>query len=245
MEEMRPQWRGLEAYLRALPDSLPGPPRAILVVSGHWEAPALTFTSGEGHPGLLYDYYGFPPHTYEVAWPAQRAPWLAMRGEALVRAAGLPAAGDSERKFDHGVFVPLAVAWPEAQVPVVQMSLHHSLDAEIHIAAGKALAPLRDEGVVVIGSGMSFHNLRAYGNPAVTAPAAEFDRWLTCAAEAPGNDRARLLTDWQSAPWANLCHPRAEHLLPLMVAAGAAAGPATHDYSEEVLAAAISGYRFV
>lgn len=244
MDETRPLWRGLEAYLRSLPESLPEPPRAILVVSGHWEEKAFTFTAGEGHPGLLYDYYGFPPHTYEVAWPAKRAPWLAERGEALVRAAGLPAASDEKRKFDHGVFVPFAVAWPEGEVPVVQMSLHASLEAQVHLAAGRALAPLRDEGVLVVGSGMSFHNLRAYGNPAVTAPAADFDRWLTAAAQAPGEERTALLADWLSAPWASLCHPRAEHLLPLMVAAGASDEPGERDFGEEVLAAAISGYRF-
>jgi aromatic ring-opening dioxygenase catalytic subunit (LigB family) len=244
MREMRPMWRGLEAYLERLPETLPEAPRAILIVSGHWEAPAFTVTARAEHPGLLYDYYGFPPNAYEIQWPAPGAPWLADRAVELIEAASLPAARDSQRGFDHGVFVPLAVVWPEADVPVVQLSLHHSLDPELHLKAGHALAPLRDEGVLVLGSGMSFHNLRAYGNPAVTAPAAEFDRWLVDAAAQEGEGRSDLLSHWQDAPYAQLCHPRPEHLLPLMVAAGASEEPGTHDFGEEVLAAAVSGFRF-
>ncbi|WP_159791552.1 DODA-type extradiol aromatic ring-opening family dioxygenase [Croceibacterium salegens] len=244
MREMRPMWRGLEAYLERLPETLPEPPRAILIVSGHWEAPAFTVTVGEAHPGLLYDYYGFPPNTYQIQWPAPGAPWLAERTESLLSEAGLPTARETLRGFDHGVFVPLAVAWPEANVPVVQLSLHHSLDPALHLAAGRALAPLRDEGVLVLGSGMSFHNLRAYGNPGVTAPAAEFDRWLVDAAAHGGGGRSDLLSHWQQAPYAQLCHPRSEHLLPMMVAAGASEEPGTHDFGEEVLAAAVSGFRF-
>src|SRR5690606_7038988 len=123
--------------------------------------------------------------------------------------------------FDHGVFVPLKVAWPGAEIPVVQMSLHASLDPALHLAAGRALASLRDEGVLILGSGMSFHNLRAMGDPRVEAPSREFDRWLTTAVEADAAERVALLSRWESAPWARLCHPREEHLLPLMVAAGA------------------------
>ena len=237
-------WRGMEAYLRSIAEGLPERPRAILVVSGHWEEPAFTFTGARQHPGLIFDYYGFPPETYALEWAAPGAPWLAERGRELIEAAGLPAAVDPKRGFDHGGFVPLKVAFPEADVPVVQMSLHASLDPELHIAAGRALAPLREEGVLVVGSGMSFHNLRAYGDPRVTAPAAEFDRWLVGAVEAEGKERAALLSDWQSAPWGRLCHPREEHLLPLMVAAGTSEGPGRHDYGEEVLAAAVSGFRF-
>jgi aromatic ring-opening dioxygenase catalytic subunit (LigB family) len=234
----------MEDYLKGLAASLPAKPRAILVVSGHWEAPAFVFTGADEHPGLIFDYYGFPPETYQLAWPAPGAPWLAERGRALIEEAGLPAAVDPARGFDHGVFVPLKVAFPDADVPVVQMSLHASLDPALHLAAGKALAPLRDEGVLIIGSGMSFHNLRAYGDPRVRQPAAEFDRWLVDAAEAPPAQRAQLLADWQAAPWARLCHPREEHLLPLMVAAGASESPGSHDFGEEVLSGAVSGFRF-
>jgi aromatic ring-opening dioxygenase catalytic subunit (LigB family) len=237
-------WRGMEAYLRSIEASLPERPRAILVVSGHWEEQAFTFTGAQEHPGLIFDYYGFPPETYALEWPAPGAPWLAERGRALIEAAGLPAAVDPQRGFDHGVFVPLKVAFPEADIPVVQMSLHASLDPALHIAAGRALAPLRDDGVLVIGSGMSFHNMRAYGDPRASGPSAEFDRWLVAAAGSAGEERAERLSAWQSAPQARFSHPREEHLLPLMVAAGTSEEPGGHDYGEEVLATAISGFRF-
>jgi aromatic ring-opening dioxygenase catalytic subunit (LigB family) len=237
-------WMRMEAYLRSLPGTLPEPPRAILVVSGHWEAPAFAFTGAAEHPGLIFDYYGFPPETYALTWPAPGAPWLAERGAELLRAAGLPAAIDPARGFDHGVFVPLKVMWPAAEVPVVQMALHASLDPALHVAAGEALAPLRDEGVLVLGSGMSFHNLRAMGDPRVAAPSTEFDGWLASAVAAGHAERATRLARWDEAPWARLCHPREEHLLPLMVVAGASPDPGRHDYREIVLGGAVSAFRF-
>ena len=243
MPDPRGTWTRMGDYLRALPSTLPEPPKAILVISGHWEAPAFTF-SGAERPGLIYDYYGFPPETYQIAWPAPGAPWLAERAAALVAEAGLPSAIDAERGFDHGVFVPLKVAFPSADVPVVQMSLHASLDPALHVAAGRALAPLREEGILVLGSGMSFHNLRALGDPRAAPPSTEFDRWLTAAAGAAPEERAAALSRWESAPYARLCHPREEHLLPLMVAAGASDQPGTHDYGELVMGGATSAFRF-
>jgi aromatic ring-opening dioxygenase catalytic subunit (LigB family) len=244
MPDPRGTWTRMEAYLRGLPSTLPAAPKAILVVSGHWEERAFAFTGAAAHPGLIFDYYGFPPETYQLSWPAPGAPWLAERGAELLRSAGLPAAIDPARGFDHGVFVPLKVMFPEAEVPVVQMSLHASLDPALHVAAGRALAPLRDEGVLVLGSGMSFHNLRAMGDPRVAGPSTEFDRWLAGAAASSPEERAARLAQWESAPWARLCHPREEHLIPLMVAAGASGAPGTHDYGELVLGGAVSAFRF-
>ena len=155
MPDPRGTWTAMGDYLRALPATLPGPPRAILVISAHWEERAFALTGSGRHPGLIFDYYGFPPETYRLAWTAPGAPWLAERAAELLDGADLPAAIDPERGFDHGVFVPLKVAFPRAEVPVVQMSLHISLDAALHVAAGEALAPLREEGVLVLGSGMS------------------------------------------------------------------------------------------
>ncbi len=213
----------LEASLRALPATLPEPPRAILMVSAHWEGPAFTVTTSPA-PGMLYDYGGFPPHTYEVAYPAPGDPALAERVVALVEAAGLPAARDAQRGFDHGAFCALVPMWPQADVPVVQLSLRQGLDPAEHLALGRALGTLRDEGVLIVGSGFSFHNLRLYG-PAGRDASAAFDAWLQQAvADAPGRD-ARLQA-WAQAPAARLAHPREEHLLPLMVAAGAAEGEA-------------------
>lgn len=237
-------WIRMEAYLRGLPASLPEPPKAVLVVSGHWEAPAFTFTGAANHPGLIYDYYGFPPETYRLTWPAPGAPWFAERGAALLRETGLPAAVDPARGFDHGVFVPLKVMFPDAAVPVVQMALHASLDPALHLAAGRALAPLRDEGVLIVGSGMSFHNLRAMGDPRVAAPSGEFDRWLRDAIASEPAERDARLARWAEAPWARLCHPREEHLIPLMVAAGASSARGEPDYGELVLGGAVSAFRF-
>ena len=244
MPDPRGTWTAMGEYLRTLPATLPEPPRAIVVISGHWEERAFAFTGAAGHPGLIFDYYGFPPETYRLTWPAPGAPWLAERGAELLRAAGSPAAIDPERGFDHGVFVPLKVMFPQAEVPVVQMSLHASLDPALHLAAGEALAPLRDEGVLVLGSGMSFHNLRAMGDLRVTEPSAEFDRWLANAAAERPAERAAQLARWAEAPHARLCHPREEHLLPLMVAAGASREPGAHDYGEVVLGGAVSAFRF-
>lgn len=243
MPDPQGMWTRMERYLREFPGNLPERPKAILVVSGHWEERAFAFTANE-QPGLIFDYYGFPPETYQLTWPAPGAPWLAERGAALLRGTGLPVAINSERGFDHGVFIPLKVAFPHADVPVVQMSLHASLDPALHVAAGEALAPLRDEGVLILGSGMSFHNLRAMGDPRVAEPSREFDRWLTAAAEAEPSERTALLSRWSEAPWARLCHPREEHLLPLMVAAGASAERGVHDYGELVLGGEVSAYRF-
>jgi aromatic ring-opening dioxygenase catalytic subunit (LigB family) len=226
MPDPRGTWTGMESYLRGLPASLPEPPRAILVVSGHWEAPAFAFTGASSHPGLIFDYYGFPPETYQLSWPAPGAAWLAERGAELVRAAGLPAAIDPERGFDHGVFVPLKVAFPGADVPVVQMALHASLDPALHLAAGEALAPLREEGVLVLGSGMSFHNLRAMGDPRVGEPSQQFDRWLADAAASARRSRGPARAMGAGSVRAPV-PSREEHLLPLMVAAGAS-GRARH-----------------
>lgn len=236
-------WRKMEAYLQSIAASLPERPRAILLVSAHWETEGFAFTGGTA-PGLIYDYYGFPPHTYELTYPAPGAPWLADEAAALLNAAGLPARVDADYGFDHGMFVPLKVAFPDADIPVVEMSLDASLDPALHLAAGRALAPLRDQGVLVIGSGMSFHNMAVMRNPSLAAYSVDFDHWLGDAAQAPAGDRAALLTQWEAAPNARHSHPREEHLLPLMVAAGASDAAGTLDYTESMMGSAISAYRF-
>lgn len=230
-------------FLATLPLSLPERPRAILVVSGHWETRGFALT-GASQPALVYDYYGFPPHTYQLRYDAPGAPALADRAASLLRKAGFTAQIDPARGLDHGVFVPLKVAFPEADVPVVELSLDAGLDAALHLAAGRALAPLREEGVLVMGAGMSVHNLRALGDPRLTEPARQFDAWLEAAACAPAAQRSELLSRWQEAPAARLAHPRHEHLLPLMVAAGASDQPGRRIYREEVLGTMIAGYAF-
>lgn len=243
MDDPHGIWSGMERFLADLPASLPAPPRAILVVSAHWEGAGFGLT-GAAAPTLLYDYYGFPEHTYRLAYSAPGAPALAARAADLLGNAGLPAHIDSTRGFDHGVFVPLKVAWPEADVPVVAMGLDRSLDPAIHLAAGAALAPLREEGVLLIGSGMSFHNLRAMGDARLAPAAAAFDGWLQEVTALSGPARAAALARWEEAPSARLAHSREEHLLPLMVAAGSSVQPGATIYHEALLGNAVSGFAF-
>jgi aromatic ring-opening dioxygenase catalytic subunit (LigB family) len=237
-------WNATQKFLKGLAATLPAPPKAIVVVSGHWEEPAFT-ASAAARPQLIFDYSGFPEETYKLTWPAPGDPGLAARVADLLAKAGLPAALSADRGFDHGVFVPLKVAFPEARIPVVSLSLASSLDPALHLAAGRALAPLRDEGVLIVGSGMSFHNLRGYFKPETQERARAFDAWLTRAAESPAQERDPLLTGWREAPFAAYSHPREEHLIPLLVAAGAGGqAQGKRIFTDEPMGAAISAYRF-
>jgi len=211
----------LKAYLRAVPTVAPRRPRALLVISAHWEARVPSLMTSP-RPPMLYDYYGFPPESYRITWPAPGDPELARHVESLLRQSGFETGEDAGRGYDHGTFVPLKLAYPEADVPVVQLSLIEGLDPASHLALGRALMPLRDDDIFIIGSGMTFHNLRIFRDPR-SAPIAEtFDAWLReTMAHEPGT-RADSLARWASAPAARLAHPREEHLIPLMVATGAA-----------------------
>nr|WP_315426795.1 class III extradiol ring-cleavage dioxygenase [uncultured Albidiferax sp.] len=245
MEEMRPMMRVLAESLADMPRQIGVTPKAVLCISAHWEESAFTAMSSP-QPPMLYDYGGFPEHTYHVVYPAPGAPALAQRVHDLIAAAGLPARLDPQRGFDHGTFSPLVVMYPQADVPVLQLSLKTGLDPAIHLALGRALAPLRNEGVLIVGSGLSYHNLRMFG-PAARAPSKAFDDWLQdTVAAAPAEREARLL-DWASAPSARLAHPREEHLIPLMVAVGAAyKDPATCVYHEDAMYGGVtaSSFRF-
>ncbi len=234
----------MRAYLAAILPSLLEKPKAILVVSGHWEEERFTVHTG-ARPELLFDYYGFPDHTYRLRWDAPGSPGLAARAKALLEGAGFPVGEEAARGWDHGVFVPLKAALPEADIPVAQLSLRHDLDPADHIRAGQALAPLRDEGVLIVGSGMSFHNMRTIGQD-VHVPADAFDGALSAAVTDPDPARRRArVADWASLPQARFAHPREEHLLPLMVALGAGADDiAAHDFQDHVIGWTVSAFRF-
>lgn len=236
-------WTAMAAFLKTIPARLPAPPKAILIVSGHWETPGFALT-GAARPSLVFDYYNFPPHTYKLRYDAPGDPALAERAAGLLKAAGLPAVVDPERGLDHGVFIPLMVAFPDAAIPVVEMSLDKSLDPAMHLAAGRALAPLRDEGVLILATGMSFHNMRGYGDPRSTELSKAFDAWLSHAVAEPAGERDRDLQTWAAAPGGRFAHPEEEHLLPLMVAAGASEARGTRIYNEMVVKTAISAFSF-
>jgi aromatic ring-opening dioxygenase catalytic subunit (LigB family) len=222
-----------------------GKPKAALVISGHWEEPRFTVQSG-AHPGMVYDYGGFPPHTYEIVYPAPGAPAVAARVQHLLEQAGIAAGEDSGRGYDHGTFAPLYAMYPDADVPVVQLSIKRRYDPEEHLAAGRALAPLRDEGVLIIGSGLSWHNLRRMGE-AARGPSEAFDQWLdTALAQAP-EQRTETLRHWDRAPSARVAHPHEDHFIPLMVAVGAAEQDIAHRvYHERDFMGGVtaSSYRF-
>lgn len=239
-------WTRMADFLRGVAATLPQQPKAIVLVSAHWLEGRFSVTTG-ARPGLIFDYYGFPPHTYQLRYDAPGSPALAARIGGLLGQAQIPSGEDDARGFDHGMFIPLKLMFPAADIPVVQLSLRHDLDPQAHLDAGRALAPLREEGVLIVGSGMSFHNMRGYGDPRFGPISDEFDTWLTRAVEAEPAQRQAALRDWAEAPAARLCHPpRAEeHLLPLMVVAGAAAdGRGRKVFSDRALETTLSAFRF-
>ena len=202
-------------------------PSAILVISAHWEEAEPTI--GTVAPtGLIYDYSGFPAESYEITYPAQGAPALAQKLATALQQAGISAQHNAQRGFDHGVFVPLKLMYPDADIPVLQLSLVRSLDADLHLRIGQALQALDHDNLLIVGSGFSFHNMRALfsqGNPEQNAQSQAFEDWLKatlCDATLSEAQRYQRLAEWQHAPHARFCHPREEHLLPLHVCYGAA-----------------------
>ena len=244
----RASYSKLEASLADMPRQIGAPPAAVLMVSAHWEEAQFTLTAHPAPP-MVYDYYGFPDYTYQIHYDAPGNPQLAARTRALIEAAGLPARLDAARGFDHGAFTPLNVMYPRADVPVVQLSLKVGLDPKEHLALGRAIAPLRDENVLIVGSGLSYHNLRQFFGPGGWGPSREFDAWLSgVLLGGRAMDRAKLLAAWESAPSARAAHPREEHLLPLMVAAGAAGDDTaelTYHEKDFLGGLTVSSYRFL
>ncbi len=238
----------MNRFLRAYPQSIAAP-EAIVVVSAHWETPVVSITAAP-QPELIYDYYGFPAETYEYRYPAPGNPALATRLFELLEDAGIEARLDYERGFDHGLFVPLMLMYPAAGIPCIQLSLETNLDPERHIAIGRALAGLKQESLLFLGSGFSFHNLQAImgkrddsSDPRNQA----FEAWLETTMSAgglPERERESRLLAWESAPHARYCHPREEHLLPLLTCYGFAGGAATTVFKEPVAGFLASAYEW-
>jgi aromatic ring-opening dioxygenase catalytic subunit (LigB family) len=215
-------------------------PSAIVVVSAHWEELRPTVTTG-ANPSLIYDYYGFPEESYAITYPCPGEPGLAGQIHGLIEGAGIFSRMDDQRGFDHGLFVPLKIMYPDADIPCVQLSLDHSLDPAAHMALGRALRELEYENILIIGSGFSFHNLQAFFTPPTgesNAMNEDFEAWLlqTCSSpELDEADRTQRLIQWETAPYARYCHPREEHLLPLHVCYGVAQGRCTETFELHIM----------
>jgi aromatic ring-opening dioxygenase catalytic subunit (LigB family) len=245
VDGMREMFAKTAKEFAALPARLPQRPKVVLVITGHWEAPEFSVSTAE-HPPMDYDYSGFPAHTYHLQYPAPGSPALAARVTELLASGGIDCRQDPARGFDHGTFVPLGLMYPAADVPIVLLSMKSGYNAAEHIRVGQMLKPLRDEGVLIMGSGLTYHNMRGFGNPASTPVAAAFENYLNDVVTQPdASVRNKMLVDWERAPSARQAHPREDHLIPLMVVAGAAgADRGERIFVDQVLAVAMGNYQF-
>ena len=222
-------------------------PTAIIVISAHWEKNIPTITSGST-PSLIYDYSGFPEESYEIKYPCPGEPMLATQVFNQLENAGIKARLDEQRGFDHGLFVPLKIMYPDADIPCIQLSLLSNLDPRAHINLGQALQELPYDDVLVIGSGFSFHNLREFFRSETSESKAmneEFENWLlnTCVStQYREEERTDRLISWEQAPSARFCHPREEHLLPLLVCYGLARNACSKSFELHVMGKKSSMY---
>ncbi len=230
--------RAMIDFMKALPSGLPRPDK-IIVISAHWEEKKATLL-GNPRPPMFYDYYGFPDAAYEITYPAPGSPSDAERIAGMLQMGGIPSAVDPERGFDHGLFIPLKMMFPEADIPCLQLSLIRGLDPAGHLAMGKALAGLSNENMLIVGSGFSFHNMSAFDWEGKASPDPSndaFQDWLieTCAGPLNPAERETRLREWQKAPSGRYCHPREEHLLPLHVCAAMAGRPGRVAFDDRIL----------
>ncbi len=224
-------------------------PSSIIVISAHWEEDEVNITSGE-KPSLIYDYYGFPEESYKITYPAPGNSKLANKIKNLLKAKDINSKLNPERGFDHGVFIPLKIMYPEASITCVQISLLKNLDPKKHIEMGKALSSLMDENILILGSGMSFHNLNillsgSESTDSDNAKNKEFDDWLVnvCAGDKLNNvEKEKALIEWIKAPSARFCHPREEHLIPLHVCYGIKNKKADLVFNDNVIGKKVSAF---
>jgi 4,5-DOPA dioxygenase extradiol len=233
-----PGHKAMVDFMRWLPSQLRRPD-AILVVSAHWEESAATLL-GAQNPPMFYDYYGFPAEAYQITYAAPGSPSLADRLARLLQQNNIPSRVDPQRGFDHGLFIPLKLMYPQADIPSLQLSLLRGLSPTAHIALGSALRALANENILVIGSGFSFHNMRAFSwqGEAAPDPANDaFQDWLIegCTGPLTQSEREKRLVAWEQAPSARYCHPREEHLLPVHVCLAMADRPATLIFDDRIL----------
>lgn len=237
-------WEKLRNYLSSISQKLPEKPSSVLIVSAHWEEREFSVACKQ-QPEMFYDYYGFPEHTYRLKYGASGNPILAQKVFELLNSSGLNCVKDLERDFDHGVFIPLMVMFPEAEIPVVMLSLKRGLKPKEHIAAGRALSDLRKEGVLILGSGLNYHNMQGFMNDFALDESKKFNQWLTETVHFSSSERNERLDNWAKAPCAGECHPREEHLIPLMFCSGAAGEDHGElDFSDIIMNAEMCSYKF-
>jgi aromatic ring-opening dioxygenase catalytic subunit (LigB family) len=238
----------MNSYLRGFNEGIKKPD-AIVVVSAHWEASVVSITANP-KPPMLFDYFGFPPETYQYEYPAAGEPELAGHVHKLLGNAGIQSHLDHDRGFDHGVYIPLMLMYPQADIPCIQISLTDSMDAAFHIRLGKALASLKQENLLILGSGYSFHNMAVFmseANDASKLKNRQFEDWLAQTCSDTGlseTEREQRLADWALAPHARFCHPREEHLLPLQVCYGVGGSAAMTTFQEPVGGLITSAYQW-
>lgn len=214
-------------------------PEAILVISAHWESAIAAVTAGK-NPELIYDYSGFPPESYSIQYPATGNPVLADKVKFLFDKCKIPARLDPRRGFDHGLFVPLKLIYPDADIPCIQLSLLANLNADQHLALGEALQPLQKDNLLVLGSGFTFHNLKAFFAPLTNQQKAlnlQFEDFLQRVLSDKSlseSERRNRMQNWIQAPGARFSQPREEHLLPLHVCYGMAGRAADKVYDIEI-----------
>jgi aromatic ring-opening dioxygenase catalytic subunit (LigB family) len=248
MKHLRPGvYDQLEASLRDVRREQGQAPYAVLMISGHWEANSFLLSSA-ARPPMYYDYSGFPEHTYHIRYDAPGEPALAETVRTMLDRGGMPTGLDPQRGYDHGTFSLMHPLYPEAELPLVQLSMKADFDPAEHIRIGELIAPLRDEGVLIIGSGFSYHNIQGLIGGTGATTSAAFDGWLndTLVGASP-DERQKRLIDWCAAPSARAAHPREDHLIPLMVAVGAAgddAGTRIYHQSDFMGSVTVSSYRF-
>lgn len=233
-----PNHNEMVSCLKEIAVSIPKP-EAIIVISAHWEENVPTITANT-NPELIYDYYNFPPESYEIQYACKGKPTLANDIYKALESSGITAQLDDERGFDHGLFIPLKIMYPEADIPCVQLSLVKSLDPALHISIGKALQKLQHQNVLIIGSGFSFHNMQAFfAEDSIESSKlnTDFETWLkdTCSSSISEKLRSESLIHWVEAPGARYCHPREEHLLPLHVCYGFAESACSKSYELQIL----------
>jgi 4,5-DOPA dioxygenase extradiol len=239
-------YQNLNHFLRSFHQTI-DKPDAIVIISAHWEEPVISITANP-EPPLLFDYHGFPPETYDYQYPAPGQSELAGRIHKLLGMAGIKSRLNHERGLDHGVFIPLMLMYPQADIPCLQISLSSSMDAALHIRLGQALTELKQDNLLILGSGYSFHNMQALmskRDDSIDEKNQAFETWLaqTCSDTSLAEDeREQRLANWEQAPHARYCHPREEHLLPLQVCYGIGAAPAKTAFQEPVKGFITSAY---